>query len=907
MTKSNSAIFLISVLALNMAASGGLCRRASSFPQNVVQKWQEQYSDIDGQIAATNSLGKRRDNAFGKMASRHALVLAGDRDPADVVLRRTGALMESLKRLEDCPDLSAFESRLEQLRSQNRGGLAKASAAAREALYLEACALRRQIAISNPLLDFNDVLYVERALCGNWEETGHHCCDQFHNFTNAPGGWVYIMKDAFSDNPQRANLLQNAVVENGQFEGQRLVDLTGKCLSPELSFDGQTVLFAFAEGGCKNNNHIKFGLPPHEHFWNDQNCWHIFKINIDGTGLRQLTFGPYDDFDPCFLPNGRITFISNRREGYGRCHFRLVPTYTLYSMKDDGSDIICLSFHETNEWHPSVNNDGMIVYTRWDYIDRPDLASHHIWTCYPDGRDPRAPHGNYPEPYATHVDGGWGDTFRKRPNGEYNIKAIPGTASKYTATAGPHHGESYGCPVILDIAIEDDNCMSQITKIVDVGFPESEVGGTVGGSYGTVWPLSEEFFLCNRDGGLALLDIHGNVEYFGGGHTMRPVDPIPVKARTKPPVIPVQTWQGEREGAPDHQRAVISVMNINVADYPLPDNAEITHMRIIQAFPHSQPFSVYAGHGEHSQGRMPIGTVPVEEDGSVYCEAPVGKQIYFQLLDEKGHAIASMRSGTYVHPGEHLTCVGCHESKWESPPPMTSTPLALRREPSPIEPEVGGVNPIGFDLVQPIIQSKLSGTFSSNYHDLEPIIFYLESGIYWMQYQHGGSRTIPGRFGALESGMLKTINGMNHNLTDEEYRKIVLWLDCNSNEFGLARNGGYHPQAYLMDYDENNPSGVEYDRPARGSTTIKLQRFAPSGEPHIRVTNRMLTVNSGANEGADLAVYDLSGRVVLRRRLGHGTSCIDLGAQGVAAGSYVVRLTDAKQRTLQSRRIVAAR
>ena len=55
----------------------------------------------------------------------------------------------------------------------------------------------------------------------------------------------------------------------------------------------------------------------------------------------------------------------------------------------------------------------------------------------------------------------------------------------------------------------------------------------------------------------------------------------------------------------------------------------------------------------------------MEEDGSVYCEAPVGKALYFQLLDEKGMAVHSMRSATYVHPGEHLSCLGCHEDKWK--------------------------------------------------------------------------------------------------------------------------------------------------------------------------------------------------------------------------------------------------
>ena len=40
----------------------------------------------------------------------------------------------------------------------------------------------------------------------------------------------------------------------------------------------------------------------------------------------------------------------------------------------------------------------MLVYTRWDYVDRDTNIAHHIWICYPDGRDPRRFHGNYPAP-----------------------------------------------------------------------------------------------------------------------------------------------------------------------------------------------------------------------------------------------------------------------------------------------------------------------------------------------------------------------------------------------------------------------------------------------------------------------------------------------------------------------------
>jgi len=130
--------------------------------------------------------------------------------------------------------------------------------------------------------------------------------------------------------------------------------------------------------------------------WSPRASYHIFRVNADGSGLIQLTDGPWNDFDPCFLPGGRIAFISERRGGYLRCGGSSPPwdspTYTLHSMQPDGSDVVCLSFHETHEWHPSVDHNGMLVYTRWDYVDRDTNVAHHIWSCYPDGRDPRSFH-----------------------------------------------------------------------------------------------------------------------------------------------------------------------------------------------------------------------------------------------------------------------------------------------------------------------------------------------------------------------------------------------------------------------------------------------------------------------------------------------------------------------------------
>jgi len=360
----------------------------------------------------------------------------------------------------------------------------------RREIYLESRRIVRQIAFANPLLKMDKILFVKRH-----DPHGiFHMCDQYYGCNGTPGGGLYVLSDPFGPEPKVTNLLEHSVVQNGRLKGKTLEG--GTFLSPELSYDAKTILFAYSE--CQGTEVYQ---------WGPTVSYHIFKVNADGTGLVQLTDGSTDDFDPCFLPNGRIVFISERRGGYLRCG-RHCPVYTMFTMEPDGSDVICISFHETHEWHPSVNNDGMIVYTRWDYVDRDTNIAHHIWTCYPDGRDPRSYHGNYPL------------RRESRPWMEMSIRAIPGS-HKYVATAASHHGHAFGSLVLIDHRIEDDGAMSQLTRLTpEVPFPESTRGK--GGiramqAYATAWPLSEDDYLCAydprcRNHGIYWIDADGNKE-----------------------------------------------------------------------------------------------------------------------------------------------------------------------------------------------------------------------------------------------------------------------------------------------------------------------------------------------------------------------------------------------------------
>jgi len=771
-----------------LTAAAPAAEPSSSARQDLKAEAKRQFDDL----AAAIKNRKWFDKIAAQTYRPEALVLQADRDPLDVVLRRTAALLADLT--AEGTDLSAEAKELAALKTKAAGKNAKA----RYALYEQVCLLRRRIAFAGPLLDFDKLLFIKRRDAGG----PYHMCDQYYGCNAKPGGGLFVLHDPFGDEPKLVDVLADSVVKGGRLKGRKLEG--GSFLSPELSYDGRTVLFAWTQCKAKKT-----------YTWGPEISYHVFKVGADGSGLVQLTDGPGDDFDPCFLPGGRIAFMSLRRGGYLRCG-RHCPTYTMFSMKPDGGDIVCLSYHETHEWQPSVTNDGMIVYTRWDYVDRDTNVAHHIWTCYPDGRDPRSLHGNYPQRRET------------RPWMEMSIRAIPGS-QKFIATAAAHHGHAFGSLVLIDQGLEDDGAMSQLRRLTpDVPFPESEGGrGGIRANmvYATAWPLSETQYLVAydvkaRNHGLYWVDGYGNRELIYRDPAIPCLSPIPLRPRPRPPVIPEETTQtaAARAAAGGDRPATIAVMNVYQSDFAWPEGTKIEALRVIHVLPKTTPSpnQPRIGVANQTNARAVLGTVPVEADGSVYFEAPVGKTIYFQALDADGLAVQSMRSGTYVHPGERLTCHGCHEPKRRAAETL-ERPLALRRAPSPIAPDVDGSNPFNYPrLVQPVLDRNcvpchtkpahvrkapdLSGAAGKKYGWTRSYaslaakygFYYHVSNGSIKQGVHGGSRTPAGQFGAKASKLyLMLAKGHNKvSLSPEDLHRITLWLDCNSEFYGSYENVG---------------------------------------------------------------------------------------------------------------------
>ena len=218
----------------------------------------------------------------------------------------------------------------------------------------------------------------------------------------------------------------------------------------------------------------------------------IYEVNVDGTGLRQLT-GTIDDpmttvdgrrtvliedWDPCYLPDGGFAFVSTRNQGGVRCHHggRYCPTYLLYRADAEGRNIRPMSHGEANEWDPSVLSDGRIIWTRWDYINRHDTIYQSLWTTRPDGTGTAHFYGNY----------------TRNPCNILEARAIPGSR-KVVGTAAAHHAYTAGSIIVIDSAQGEDGPAPIERVTPEVAFPETE--GYPVGAYATPWPLNEDLFL----------------------------------------------------------------------------------------------------------------------------------------------------------------------------------------------------------------------------------------------------------------------------------------------------------------------------------------------------------------------------------------------------------------------------
>ncbi len=251
-------------------------------PAYVIEHWESEFTALEAEILAKHASYDCGEDPYEneRILDRNSCILSNDRTPFDVEYRRTCALVTWLIEKHAVDALARQQRALVALgrRVKSRiDALGPPSTAQARHDYLQVAALRRTIAFSNPLLDFDRILFVGRGNYYGDDPTGQHQLSGPIAFCNRVGGGLYTVENFKTDAKVR-DLLERSVVKEGTYADWRLSG-KGSFYSPELSYDGQTVLFAWSENAV-GRERVGWGLgqvgPVHQ--WPPENVWHIFKV-----------------------------------------------------------------------------------------------------------------------------------------------------------------------------------------------------------------------------------------------------------------------------------------------------------------------------------------------------------------------------------------------------------------------------------------------------------------------------------------------------------------------------------------------------------------------------------------------------------------------------------------------------
>ncbi len=428
-----------------------------------------------------------------------------------------------------------------------------------------------------------------------------------------------------------------------------LEDARGAMRDPQIHYEGKKVLFSYRKGGTHHYN--------------------LHEMNLDGTDLRQITRGDWDDIEPTYLPDGGIAFCSTRCKRYVPCW--LAPVAVLFRCNADGTGLRQLSSGNAPENTPAMLPDGRILYTRWEYVNRDAVSFHHLWTMNPDGTGVMVYYGNMHP----------GDVF-------IDAQPIEGTDNVVFVNSGWHgQMEHAGRLTLLSLRNGPDD-RTQAKPITDDGFRDP-------------YPLSEHAFLAARGNEIVTVTDDGGVKTLWKANTMVH-EPRPIKPRPRPPIIPSRVNLSRATGT------------LVLTDVYVGRNmggvkpASIKRLLVMEDLP--KPVNFHGGgttplaHGGSWTFKRILGTVPVEADGSANFEIPACRSIYFAALDENDLCVKQMRSFVTVQPGEQVSCIGCHENRTVTAQAFSGIRLAHQRAPSQIQPFAGIPEVLDFPRdIQPIL------------------------------------------------------------------------------------------------------------------------------------------------------------------------------------------------------------
>ncbi|MDR1479139.1 MAG: SUMF1/EgtB/PvdO family nonheme iron enzyme [Planctomycetaceae bacterium] len=698
--------------------------------------------------------------------------------------------------------------------------------------------LIREAALSNPILDFDNILCVRRKPQRN--SVGFTLLNAYTNDTIPRKGWdnEVMMLSNLRTSPKLTPVYKHA-------DTAIIRDL-------DLHFDGQK--FMFASINAKGN-------------------WGLFEVGVDGRGLRELTPGDQDDvqwFDGCYLAEeGKILSFSTAGMQGVPCVAGVEKVASLYRVDVGNKVARQLTFEQDSGWHPRLLNDGRVMYLRWQYTETPHYFDRMLFTMCPDGRQQKALWGSgaffptafkHARPVLNHPSMVLGvvSGHHSLPESGRLMLVDPSLGTHYPFRHDPQSKE-WGKPgTHSDIyprvyPKEVTGCVQEIpgwNRDV-IGNVYDNQGGDCKYTFAFPFPLNEKYFLTTMQldhkgtWGIWLVDKFDNMVKLHDLPDAGLFEPVPLIKRNRPNIIPDLTNTIEKNNTQtiaENPTLITNPPTAFAANVPSVNSAadlaktspslaksadsvvknspegtmfiaDVYHGRGLLGIPRGKAKSLrifsyhfaywrtgnYTAIGEYSgyDVKRIIGTVPVEADGSAWFKVPANTPLSIQVLDEQGAAIQIMQSWTTVMPNENVSCIGCHENTNEVAPAKNT--IAARKPPQNLKYWYGSPRPFAFrNEVQPVLDKYCVGCHNDTNKKETGILSLTPNGNgTWQQDQAynslnpfvrraGTENNIatkkPMEFHASTSELIQRLRRGHYgvNLDHEAWDRLYTWIDLNA-------------------------------------------------------------------------------------------------------------------------------
>lgn len=655
------AVLLSIAILLQAAPSGGLLgiARAEETPWNEVllsymtdelaaSKWRSNLEKFKRDYArATDWL--EQDAEAGGVELEGLMSAAA---PGNLLAAMAARAAQSIEGADD------LRSRIEAVRGKNDipGALA---------LYAEA-AEKRSIQRLSALMEESTAFIVVR----NYTLGGsHYAYTEAVSDDNNPMG----VESNFTPGSQLVLLTLEETADGIVRQEESLLDcMTGVIRDPDVSPDGERVLFSMKE--------------------NKLDDYHLYEMDLATRSTRRLTDGKgYADIEGKYLPDGNIVFNSTRCVQTVDCW--KTPVSNLYLCDKDGGNIRRVGYDQVHTTYPTVTTDGRVIYTRWDYNDRTQMFVQGVFQMNPDGTNQTELFGN-------------NSNF---PTSLLHTREVPGTSDKYISIVSGHHTQQGGKLALLDLSVGRND-----PDAVQFVFPDEEgtdksnsvdLQGQSGPIYRYPYAFNETEFLVSANldgwsGNQKKTPFHMYYMTADGAREILMESTIPASQ-----FVPLGTrslftrassvnygketgtfYIGniyEGDGMEGVEKGTAKQLRIVALEY----RAGAVGSNLASGSGTADPYTpVSTGNGAWDVKQV-LGVVDIQEDGSALFEVPARVPVYFQVLDENGSMIQSMRSWSTLQPNETFSCVGCHEDKNTAPPAGSKPTQAMKLGVQKIVPE----------------------------------------------------------------------------------------------------------------------------------------------------------------------------------------------------------------------------